>query len=83
MLYKICKNNKLVTLCIVQFFFPPKKGFKKKRMSKIMTVELPHDVLTEKDDVEKQQLKHSITVSSAVFWDESDDTSQSSMLNVR
>ena len=52
-------------------------------MSKIMTVELPHDVLTEKDDVEKQQLKHSITVSSAVFWDESDDTSQSSMLNVR
>jgi len=51
-------------------------------MSKIITVELPHDVLTEKGDVEKQQLKHSITMSSAVFWDDSDDMSQSSMLNI-
>ena len=52
MLHKICKNNKLVTPCIVQFFF--QKDCKKKRMSKIITVELPHDVLTEQDDEEKQ-----------------------------
>jgi len=45
-------------------------------------VELPHDVLIERDDVEKQQIKHSITMSSVVFWDDSDDMSQTSMLNV-
>lgn len=56
------------------------KVFKKKRMSKIITVELPHDVLTEQEDEEKQQLKCSITISSAVFWDDSDDMSQNSML---
>jgi hypothetical protein len=61
--------------------FLKKKGFKKKQMSKIITVELPHDALTERDD-ENQQLKHSITMSSAVFWDDSDNMSQSSMLNV-
>jgi hypothetical protein len=45
-------------------------------MSKIITVELPHDVLTEQDDEEKQELKHKITMSSAVFWEDSDDMSQ-------
>jgi hypothetical protein len=37
-------------------------------MSKIIKVELPHGVLTEQDDEEKQKLKNSITMSSALFW---------------
>jgi hypothetical protein len=64
MFYKICKNNKLVTPCIVHFF---KKGLKRKECLKTVTVELPHDVLTEQDDDKKQQLKHSITVICSVL----------------
>jgi hypothetical protein len=52
----------------------------RKRASNIKTLELPDDMLTEQEDEEKQQLKQSITLSPAVFQDDSDEMSQSSML---